>query len=78
VRTVPATWWAAAVGKTNSRVSLSWHTDSPNPNAWPVVLYDDVEWVDCGRRFLDIPLDHLTDRDPLQGLIRFNPAWPPR
>jgi hypothetical protein len=65
-------------GKTNSRVSLSWRTDGPNPDAWPVVLFDDADWVDCGRRFLDILLDHLTGRDPLQGLIGFSPAWPPR
>jgi hypothetical protein len=65
-------------GKTNTRVSLSWHTDGPDPDAWPVVLFDDVDWVDCGRGFLDILLDHLTGRNPLQGLIGFSPAWPPR
>jgi hypothetical protein len=65
-------------GKTNTRVSLSWRTDGPDPNTWPVVLFDDVGWVDCRRGFLDVLLDHLTGRDPLQGLIGFSPAWPPR
>jgi len=65
-------------GKTTTRVSLSWRTDDPDPDAWPVVLDDDADWVDCGRGFLDILLDHLTGRNPLQGLIGFSPAWPPR
>ena len=65
-------------GKTTTRVSLSWHTDGPDPDAWPVVLFNDPDWVDCGRGFLDILLDHLTGRNPLQGLIGFNPTWPPR
>jgi hypothetical protein len=65
-------------GKTNTRVSLSWRTDDPDPDAWPIVLDNDAEWVDCGRGLLDILLDHLTGRNPLQGLIGFSPAWPPR
>jgi hypothetical protein len=65
-------------GQTNSRVSLSWHTADPDPNAWPVVFDNEVDWVDCGRGLLDILLDHLTGRDPLPGLIEFSPAWPPR
>jgi hypothetical protein len=60
-------------GKTNTRVSLSWRTDGPDPDAWPVVLFDDVDWVDCGRGFLDVLLDHLTGLDLLQGLIGFSP-----
>ena len=65
-------------GRTTTRVSLSWHTGGPDPDAWPVVLYDDADWVDCDRGFLDILLDHLTGRHTLQGLIGFSPAWPPR
>jgi hypothetical protein len=42
------------------------------------VLFDDVDWVDCGRGFLDVLLDHLTGRDLLQGLTGFSRAWPPR
>jgi hypothetical protein len=65
-------------GQTTTRVSLSWRTDGPDPDAWPVVLYDDADSVDCGRGFLGVLLDHLSGRNPLQGLIGFNPAWPPR
>jgi hypothetical protein len=74
----PPPGWLLVWGKTNTRVSLYWRTDGPDPDTWPVVLYDEVDWVDCGRGFLDVLLDHLTGRNPLQGLIGFSPAWPPR
>ena len=65
------------MAKTTTRERLYWRTDSPNPDTWPVVHHDDVDWIDCGRGFLDILFDHLTDRAP-QGLIGFSPARPPR
>jgi hypothetical protein len=78
VPAVPATWRAAAVGQDHHpREPLLAHR-CPDPDAWPVVLFNDPDWVDCGRGFFDILLDHLTGRNPLHGLIGFNPGWPPR
>jgi hypothetical protein len=74
----PPPGWLLVWAKTNTRASLYWRTDGLDPDTWPVVLYDEVDWIDCGRGFLDVLFDHLTDRNPLQGLIGFSPAWPPR
>jgi hypothetical protein len=58
----PPPGWLLVWGKTNTRASLYWRTDGPNPDAWPVVLYDEVDWIDCGRGFLCAPQHDQADR----------------
>jgi hypothetical protein len=69
----PPPGWLLVCGKTDTRASLYWRTDGLDPDTWPVVLYDEVDWVDGGRGFLDVLLDHPHRPEPSARADRVQP-----